>query len=47
MSNWQVYQSKAGIWIAHRGFIVEPFRSWSEAYGFAYRHAVAAIHEVP
>lgn len=46
MGKWNVYKGNV-LWVAHRGFIVQPFAEWEDAFEYAYRHAVAAIHEVP
>jgi hypothetical protein len=43
---WSVYKGNV-LWVAHRDYLVEGFASWEEAFLFAYRHAVAAIHETP
>lgn len=46
MIRWAVYKGSRK-WVAHRDWHVMSFPTWEEAYAYAYRHAMAAIHEIP
>lgn len=46
MTKWCVYKGNQR-WVARRDWHVAVFPTWEAAFRYAYRHAVAAIHEVP